>query len=241
MRLDRLIVLISLISMGLLYSSSTRAETSLTVEQYFSNRYATLAKSLANPGNTILDKPQNVVEDDIRPELKLTTRSTRWVLRPRFLLQYKYWNEGSKANAGEEDGSANVTDAYVDVRWSDSFRTLTGLEVYQWGPAELYNASNPLYHLSADGRSAFYKEKGQALVRVSWDATKNWNNMLILNPVSNNEPEWRAEQKFYGNGFLKTELRTKSGQSYVGLLGGTQSDGRKFFGEYLCMTSDIGW
>ena len=232
-------------------------ELKLGIEAYFAGQARTWGPSVVNPNNSVLHVPDSSFDSDLRPELKFSNEVTRIVVRPRFVFDSANWTEGAPAvKKQNSEGRLNLTDAYVENRFSDSLRLVTGLEVYQWGPAELYNASNPLFHLSTIGRSAFFKEKGQVLLRLSGDVTlgesggggssggaagNQWSNMLILNPLPNNEPQWQADGQFSAGGFVKSELRSQDGASSLGGLAGTQPDGRRFFGEYGTLAFSSGW
>lgn len=212
------------------------------MDNYFDASARTHRSSVANPNNAVAKLSDYGTAADLRPEFKLTSDRTRWILRPRWVIRAVQWTEGATNQSNTySDGDFDITDAYVDVRLLDPVHVTLGLEVYQWGPAELSNISNPLYHLNTLSRSSFYKEKGQVLARLSFDFTDQWSHMLIVNPISNNEPPFMSEQEFRPSAFLKSEVRSKAGQSYFGLLAGTQADGRKFFGEYMNTTTDSGW
>lgn len=194
----------------------------------------------ANPGNAVLEIPDRQGVADLRPDWSLRSDSTTVVVRPRWIGRLYDISELG-ATFGGADGRWNLMDAYVEYRASENLRTLAGLEVYQWGPAELMNASNPLFHLRTNEHSTFFQEKGKVLVRVTYDQNQNWNHMLILNPVSNNEEPFRAEQQFQSSGFLKSEWRASSGGSYAGLLAGSDSDRLPFIGEYALLGLESGW
>jgi hypothetical protein len=65
--------------------------------------------------------------------------------------------------------------------------------------------------------------------------------MLIANPMSNNEPEWRADETFSPSAMLKIEGRSSSGSSFLGVIGGTEGHDQAFGGEYASVTTDSGW
>lgn len=203
--------------------------------------------SSINPDNQTLRLIDGALSADFRPDLRISTDRLKLVARPRWVLETRTWREGPDEERHEHsEGDFNLTDAYLEWKMAERFRLVTGLEVYQWGPAELVNASNPLFHLKTESRSPYFKEKGVALIRLSADATDHWNIMLIANPISNNEPAFRSDpgmdkEIFFPSGFLKTEITSAGQTSYIGLVGGTQPDSRPFFGEYLNFAMDSGW
>jgi hypothetical protein len=232
----------TLTSFALLFWASAcmaSAEFKYSLEDYFDLHDRTHGDSAANPGNSVLRLEDFGATNDLRTEFKLTSDSLKAVFRPRWVFSSWQWTE---TNAYQQSaGHLDITDAFFDTRFSDKFHAALGLEVFQWGPAELTNISNPLFHLNTMSRSSFYKEKGQALIRLNYDVSDTWNNMLILNPVSNNEPLFMEGQEFQPSGFLKTEIKNQGGQTYLGGLAGSQPDGRKFFGEYFNSSFESGW
>lgn len=232
----------ALLASAVTFSPPAWAQLKFGLENYLSAEHRQPSESTVNPKNSVLKIPSYAAETDLRPEISYQSESTKWLARPRYLFGAREWSEGDPAHSRQiAEGRLNLTDAYVEWRQTETFRTTAGLENYQWGSAELFNASNPLYHLSTVGRSAFFKEKGQALVRFSHDTTTKWNNMLVLNPVSNNEPAWQDEGRFHSGGFLKSELRAQDGAKYFGFLAGRQNDGRQFAGEYAAYAFENGW
>jgi hypothetical protein len=222
-----------LLSLSAFAPRAQAREIKFGLETYFAAQARSPANSAINPSNAVLHIPDSAVDADLRPELKYLDDVNKIIIRPRFTFDATTWTEGAPSvKKQNSEGHLNLTDAYLETRFTETAKLNAGLEVYQWGPAELYNASNPLFHLSTIGRSAFFKEKGQMLLRLSLDSSAQWSNMLILNPVSNNEPEWQADGQFNAGGFLKSELRNAGGDSSIGALAGSQPDGRRFFGEY---------
>lgn len=212
------------------------------LDSFAFGQYRELAGSVINPGNNVLKIPTASGLIDLRPEFRagIYDDRVRATVRPRLIAQYdsvETITPETKTDS-ETEVTIDLTDAYIETRITDSVRLTAGLEVYQWGPSELYNASNPLFHLRTASRSAFFKEKGEVLVRLGFDATPNWNTMLIANPVSNNEPSWRSgDTDFNANCLIKSEITAENPANYIGLVGGVQPDARPFFGEYF----NYGW
>jgi hypothetical protein len=222
------------------------ADYKFSLEDYMDLHVRSHSDSNLNPNNHLFQLEDAGATNDLRPEVKLTTEHTTSVIRPRWIFSRWQWSE-AESSYQKAAGRLDITDAFVEIRVTDSIRSTAGLEDFQWGPAELSNISNPLFHLNTMSRSSFYKEKGVATLRLSLDFTDLWNNMLIINPVSNNEPAFQEGQNFQPSGFIKSEIRSANdngssdGQTYLGVLGGTQPDARKFFGEYFSTRFDSGW
>lgn len=205
----------------------------MSLDNYFAIERRTWSASAINPNNSLLKISDYGINADLRLELKAVFDKLKFVLRPRFLASSEIWTDGQPpTQRNVTAGKFNITDAYVDFRASDVSQINVGLEVYQWGPAEFFNPSNPLFHLSTNSRSSFFKEKGLVLTRFMYDLYPQLNIQIILNPTSNNESPWQTETEFQPSGFLKSELGSQDGSSYVGAIAGSQPDGRRFLGEY---------
>lgn len=216
------------------------AEQRFIFDNYFYGEFSHPETSSVNPGNSILQIPDREGTADLRPEWMLTTEQWKAVVRPRWVGRWFEWSELGDSQRSS-NGDVNLMDAYVEYKPLDGLKAVAGLEVYQWGPAELMNVSNPLFHLHTNSHSVFFKEKGEALVRLSYDQNENWNHMLIANPISNNEEPYRAEQQFQSSGFLKSEVRNKAGNAYAGALLGSDDDRLPFIGEYGQFGWESGW
>lgn len=207
-------------------------------ETYFSAQASTYQNTVLNPGNQYFQFPSEVGEIDFRPDWKFSfLKFHKLVMRPRYLLnssRTRYTNPTSETNTAR--GKFELTDFFLEDQWADSLKTVVGLQVYQWGPAELINPSNPLFHFNNRQRGAFYKEKGQVLLRANLDWNKHWGQVFIFEPISNNEPEWVSRTNFVQKGLLKTEYRFDNPVNYMGLVVGREELQKSFFGEYLTVS-----
>lgn len=200
-----------------------------------------LPDSSVNPNNQVFKFPSALGVIDLKPDFSILGESAKFVFRPRWTFTSLSWNAGEyRKGERTEEGSGDITDLFLEADLSRKWRFIGGLEVYQWGPTEFFNVSNPLYNLSPAARSPFFKEKGQVLVRISYDYNENWNNMLIVNPAHNNERPWRADDKFEEKFLLKTEYRNRVGSFYAGALAGQENDRLPFVGEYANLSFDSG-
>lgn len=204
-------------------------------ENYFYSKLYSLDTYDLDPSNRNLGRPDAQLSADVRPELKATYQSSqKWILRPRWTYSHElisYKDTQTQFYRGQ--GKIDLTDAYWESIWNDYVRTTVGLQVYQWGPAEFLNASNPLFHLNNQQRSTIFKEKGQVLIRVNVDYSRNWNQVFIYEPISNAEPSWIEGDTFVPKGLIKTEWISTSGVNSVGFVFGKEEKSMNFFGEYF--------
>jgi hypothetical protein len=108
-----------------------------------------------------------------------------------------------------------------------------GLQVYQWGPAEFLNTSNPLYHFNTNQKTLVYKEKGQALIRFNYSVDRENSVVAIVEPVSNNQPEWIEGDAFTPKFLIKYERSWRETADYVGVVIGQEEKHNPFVGEYF--------
>lgn len=203
-------------------------------ENYFSGRYFSLEPVPLDSSNRIFNRPNYLGNIDIRPEFKLTFETQKWIARPRWTYTYENFHYGdSDTDETKSMGKIDLTDAYLESIWTDEIRTTLGLQVYQWGPAEFLNASNPIFHLNAQQRSTLFKEKGKVLLRLNVDYTRNWNQVFLYEPISNAEHPWIADDTFKPKSLVKTEWLGDSGTSSVGFVFGKEERGMGFLGEYF--------
>ncbi len=203
-------------------------------ENYFSGKYYSLETMRLDPSNRIFNRPDYLGNVDIRPEFKLTYGIQKFILRPRWTythenIHYSDTNTDETVSAGKID----LSDAYLESIWTEEIRTTVGLQVYQWGPAEFLNASNPIFHLNSQQRSTLFKEKGKVLLRLNVDYSKSWNQVFLYEPITNGERPWIAEDTFQAKSLVKTEWTGESGVDSLGFVLGKEERGMGFFGEYF--------
>ncbi len=207
----------------------------LRTENYFYGRYFKLESVQLDPSNRLFNRPDYMMDADIRPELKLTYLDQKWIVRPRWTYSFKniHFND-TNTNVTNSEGKIDLTDAYWESIFTDELRATVGLQVYQWGPAEFLNASNPIFHLNSQQRSTIFKEKGKVLARLNVDYTRNWNQVFIYEPISNRERPWIADNtEFKPKALVKTEWISDSGFNSVGFVFGREERSMGFFGEYF--------
>tara|TARA_B110001454_G_C12723266_1_gene436114 strand:+ start:33163 stop:34437 length:1275 start_codon:yes stop_codon:yes gene_type:complete len=203
-------------------------------ENYFSGRRYSLESVRFDPTNRIFNRPDYLGSVDIRPEFKLTIEIQKFILRPRWTYTHESIHySDTNTDRSISSGKIDLSDAYLESIWSEEVRTTIGLQVYQWGPAEFLNASNPIFHLNTQQRSTLFKEKGKVLLRINMDYSKNWNQVFLYEPISNAERPWIADETFQPKTLVKTEWIGESGIDSFGFVFGKEERGQGFFGEYF--------
>jgi len=216
----------------ILISRSVFAEVKVSLDSYLSYSDVTIAKDGINLNNQVLELPHSKTQADLRGEFKWRQPSWQTVIRPRFV----YIQQKVEAPTGEKTVTKNdpdLTDAFIEVNWGSKFSTTVGLQVYQWGPAEFLNSSNPFSHFNPQQKNLLYKEKGKALVRANYSFNKENSLVLAVEPVSNQAGEWIAEDEFVTKGFLKYEKSWAGTLNAIGLTLGQAEKKNPFVGEYF--------
>ena len=200
------------------------SEFSFGYEAYLFGEKHNPADSIINPGNAVLRIPDTATYLDQRAEFKWLINDAKIILRPRIV---------SYTNDFKSDSDINLTDAFYEQYITDRIFTTVGLQVYQWGPAEVLNPSNPFFHFNTDQKSLVFKEKGKALVRLNWNAKADSTFVLMAEPVSNNESYWIAEEKFKPQVAAKFETTWSGTRNFLGVSMGIPDNADFFLGEYF--------
>lgn len=191
-----------------------------------------VADSIINLNNRIFNSPHSEAVVDLRGEIKWLSNNHLILARPRLLGTYKA-AENDLESSTESKTQLDLSDLFHEYYWTSKISTTVGLQVYQWGPSEIMNPSNSLYHFNPRQKSAVYKEKGQVLLRGNLSTDKENSFVLIIQPVSNNEPEWIAEDEFKPKLLFKYEKSWTNTANYVGFVIGTEEKSNPYFGEYF--------
>jgi hypothetical protein len=222
-----------MLSLLILFLSHTvQAEIGYSLESYQYIQKSQVAETGVNPDNQILKEPYLAFNLDVRGELKWKNDNSQAVLRPRFegyITQADYGNNETYRRNGS---LLDLTDAFFQNNWGDFFSTTVGLQVYQWGPAEIMNPSNSLFHFFTQQRSVLYKEKGQVLLRANYLLNAENNLVFIVEPISNNRSEWLAENTFVPKLLLKYEKSWNGTADQIGFVVGSAEKRDLYFGQY---------
>ncbi len=213
---------------------STKAAFQYGFDVIASVQNSEVAETDINPSNQVFLLPVYEAVLDLRGDLKWTFWRTKIVLRPRWYGYAKHAdNYLTKSTNEESKAKIDLTDMFIETIWNRILATTVGLQVFQWGPAEILSPSNPIFHFNARQRGLYYKEKGQVLVRANISLSKDHSLVFIYEPISNNEVEWKAESEFSSKGLLKYEKSWSGTNNYLGLIAGIEAEQNYFVGEYV--------
>jgi hypothetical protein len=209
------------------------ADIRYSIDSYFYLQKNQVADTLLNSSNQILKLSNQELGLDIRGELKWRSDLNQLIVRPRAEAYSKTSSFGMpEQNDQESKSKLDLTDAFYETYLTSELSITGGLQVYQWGPAEFINSSNPLYHFNSRQKSLIYKEKGQVLLRANYSFDKENSLIFIIQPVSNNEPEWIAENQFNIKGLVKYEKLWSGSGNNIGIVAGVEDKSNLFIGEY---------
>jgi len=215
----------------LLFLVLANAETTYRLENYLYYTNNTVADASVNPGNQIFLLPSELLTADLRAEAKWRGEKNQIIIRPRYRAE-RSRTETSGLSSEKSESDWNITDAFWESQLNENVSLTAGLQVYQWGPAELLNPSNPLFHFNSRQRSFGYKEKGKVLLRGNYTLGKLDNFVFLIEPVSNNEPGW-VEGDFTPKALIKYEHQSEETASHIGVVIGQDEKEKKFFGSYF--------
>ncbi len=217
-----------------LIASAQNFEFAFSYEAYLFGEQRDYADSVLNLGNEVLNVPETAGFLDQRAEFKWLINDAKIILRPRIVsYQQNYKTEQTLKEESQSDTEINLADAFYEQYITDRIFTTVGLQVYQWGPAEVLNPSNPFFHFNTNQRSLVYKEKGKALLRLNWNAKVDNNFVFMVEPVSNNETHWIAEEKFKPQVAAKFETAWTGTRNFLGFVAGIPDNADFFIGEYF--------
>lgn len=213
---------------------SQALEFSFSYEAYLFGEQRKYSDSVINSGNEILKIPETSVFLDQRAEFKWLINDAKIILRPRIVsYQQEYQTVSAKTRESVSDTHINLTDVFYEQYLTDRVFTTVGLQVYQWGGAEILNPSNPFFHFSTEQKSIVYKEKGKVLLRLNWNAKADNTFVLMAEPVSNNESYWIAEEAFEPQIAGKFETAWTGTRNFLGFVLGIPDNADFFVGEYF--------
>ena len=208
------------------------AEMTYSADVYLSRNEADIPGIGVNPQNQVLELPSGKTQFEVRPTVRLREESWQAIVRPQIWLN----NQEKTILNVRQNVSKNkfdITDAFIEKNWSSTFSTTVGLQVYQWGPAEFFNPSNPFFHTNSQQKNLLYKEKGRGLLRANVSFNKENSLVIAVEPVSNQEPEFIAEDAFTTKGFIKYEKSWSGTSNSVGVSAGIAEKNNIFLGEYF--------
>ncbi|MFL5815625.1 MAG: hypothetical protein ACJ763_18790, partial [Bdellovibrionia bacterium] len=201
-------------------------------EGYGSVVGSSINSSSANPGNGVLQIPQSQASVDSRPSFTLQNQdSIKLILQPRWQLGPSLTTYNDRPDERHFHSELSLTQGYAAVQLSEQWLFAAGVQNYQWGPAELLTASNPMSHFSAGQRSILWVEKGHGLVRLNFSSGQNISAVVIGDLFDNNLTPANSGGTFSRLGLAKVEYQV-SPASYAGLSAGSGEHTQTWVGEY---------
>lgn len=208
------------------------AKVTFSLDSYLSYSEAEIAQDGINVNNQVLELPHSKTQIDLRGELRWRQPTWQTLIRPRLLItQQKLESNYEEKTKSKSD--VDLTDAFIEVNWGPRLSSTVGLQVYQWGPAEFLNSSNPFSHFNPQQKNLLFKDKGKALVRLNYSFNKENSLVLAFEPVSNLSGEWIAEDEFVTKGFIKYEKSWSGTLNSVGIVFGQAEKNNPFVGQYF--------
>lgn len=156
-----------------------------------------------------------------------------WVFRPSLgTLQETYSLYPEKERFKKNKTEGRVNELYflseINERWTHA----VGLQNYQWGPAELFSPSNPLFHFSSQAQEPSYRAPGHSLYRLNYTPDENWNFILLYEFAANEEKAFIYKSNFVPKGLIKAEYKSAVPTDYIGVSFGNEQMHDPFIGEY---------
>jgi hypothetical protein len=185
-------------------------------------RYWEETKSFANPQKKNPEIDAWTYETDLRTSFSWEKGTNLFKLDPRLL---------AVAPDRKDDQVLFLNEAYYQSTKDDHQITI-GLQNYQWGPAEMFSPTNPIFRFLSDQRSLFFLQRGRNLVRWNWTLSNSWNLVTMVEVSKNGVDLPREHQHFAPNGLLKIERSFEKSDNYIGLVGGITPMQEPFVGEY---------
>ncbi len=206
-------------------------------ETYLSSTYLEKSKSEANPNNLVFSVPtyENIL--DTRLDLTWFINDAKVIARPRWTATQKTIEQNSLITNEETSksstlGKIDLTDFFWEQTWSRRWKSTMGLQVYQWGPSEIYNSTNPFFDFQKEQQTFLFKEKGKNLLRFNFSPNQENSWIFIAEPVSNNEHYPFFDRAFKPQWIFKFEKSKRRTRNYWGLLAGQEHQGNTMLGQY---------
>ncbi|MGZ5280133.1 MAG: hypothetical protein ACXWC9_09335 [Pseudobdellovibrionaceae bacterium] len=208
-------------------------EVQWTFESFLFGEQAKVAETELNPGNAVFQQAHMIHTLDNRLEFKWLINDAKVIARPRWILtQHRFKNDLTEQEKASEQGRLELSDGFIEQVLNRKLSLTGGLQVYQWGPGELFNPSNPFFRFNNRQQTFTFKEKGKVLARLNYSFDMERSLVLITEPISNRETYWLEGYEFKPQAALKFEKNWKNTRNYYGLIGGFEAQQNPFIGEY---------
>ncbi len=196
--------------------------------EFFLSQFQKKFDPSVNPNSFASTLPTRNITLDNRVEAKWTIKDAKIIIRPEWtVVKNDFENQNSNTM-----GKLDLTNLFWEQKWNRNLTSTFGLDVYQWGPGELFNPSNCFFRFNPQQQSYTYVEKGQALIRFNRSFSKDLNLIVMVQPISNHEEFWLNDYAFKPQGMLNLEFKKRGTRNSLGFLTGIEGQGNSFIGEY---------
>ncbi len=164
------------------------------------------------------------LENDLRPDIKLSLPHLEITCKPRFELRWQHWREGIDAGDSENENETFIYEWQTQISLFDKIYLSYGREDLQWGPSFLLSPSNPFY--TGNGRDYPKQEvDGADYAKFIWAPNQNWTVSLIANIDEGRRDLFYEFKKTYAakidymtdNGFFSLNLaKQEAGETRLG-------------------------
>jgi len=138
------------------------------------------ANSTQNPNNNFLQLPHYTANLELRPDLRLKMDPLELSAKPRAMLEFNIWQEGSRQGDTQWKSDVYVNEWLARLKARDNLFVSYGRENLQWGPSFLFSPSNPFFQ--DNGRSnPFLELPGMDFARLVWIPHSSWTTSFIVN------------------------------------------------------------
>lgn len=206
-----------------------------SLQTWFYVKQSSLAgASKLNPGNRLLNIPEESAIVDMRPELRTSQDRHEAVLKPRFITRN---DEIDYRNPVADSDSRSSRFHWNEAFFRSTFgsETITaGRELLSWGPAIFRSPSNPFY-FDAGRTDPLRETPGIDLVRLTHSLTRlritgaRIFNTATLNAAANQSSTWLIKIDALGEGQLGS------------LIASQRKDEAPFVGAFMQATPDDAW
>ena len=193
------------------------------------------AAESTNVNNEAYRTPTEAYASLMRAEAKfrINTRLT-FVIRPFFNVWYqRAYVKSAGLKRGNFRIASYLNEGFGSATLDENAQFSYGLQVYNWGPAELITPSNPFFYEANLERSNVLETRGRMLSRLNLTWGKNVTFTAMAEPDSNGASTLPGDRKFDRRALARLELSDDTQTNYVGLTGGGGEKSRPFFGGYF--------
>jgi hypothetical protein len=153
------------------------------------------ADSTQNPNNDFLFLPKYWATLDLRLDLSLEYDVIRLIARPRLILEWERWEEGSRDGETDTDARWYFYEYQARARLGQAVYLSVGKEFLQWGPSYRLSPSNPFFR--DNGLINPKREiQGKGFAKCIWVPSSSWSVSLLANLYEGRRDQIRLEEFF---------------------------------------------